>query len=79
MFDVTDVEDLVDQHFSTRNQVGEYLGCPISLYPTVISSSPLTRPFARKITQKKSVRFTAVYKRKLRTNEPRHDKRRKAP
>jgi len=53
MFHVTDVEGFVDQHFSTRNQRVEYLGCPISLYPTVISSSRLTRPFARQITRKK--------------------------
>ena len=70
MFHVTDVEGFVDQHFSTRNQGGEHLGCPIPLYPTVISSSRLTRPFAQQITQKKGVRFTAGYKRKLRRNEP---------
>jgi len=81
MFHVRDVEGFVDQHFGTRNQRGEYLGCPISLYPTVISSSRLTRPFARHLTRKKkkSVRLTSGYKRKLRRNEAGHDKRRKAP
>jgi len=53
MFHVTGEEGFVDQHFSTRNQRGEYLGCPISLYPTVISSSRLTPPFVRQLTRKK--------------------------
>jgi hypothetical protein len=62
---------------STLVQVST-LGCPISLYPTLNSSSRLTRPFARQLNEKRSVRLMAGYKRKLRRKEPRHDKRRKA-
>jgi hypothetical protein len=52
MYHVTKMEGFVVQHFSTRNQRFEYIRCPISLYPTAISSSHPTRPFARQLNEK---------------------------